>query len=96
MGISNRARIETRLEQVEREDLVMFINASFACTRQHEFYGDSAGQHISIEFLHAYTLGNYRRLYSRTLAAGINPGSSATFWLQEAPDSKGCAPKREN
>ena len=72
VGISNRARIETRLEQVEREDLVMFINASFACTRQHEFYGDSAGQHISIEFLHAYTLGNYRRLYSRTLAAGIN------------------------
>lgn len=59
-------------ERVAREDLVLFINACFACTGQSEFYGDAAGQGISIRFLHEYILGNYRRLYARTLAAGIN------------------------
>ncbi|XXY47230.1 hypothetical protein WME91_45225 [Sorangium sp. So ce269] len=64
------ARFHT--ERVEREDLVMFINACFACTGQAEFYGSSGGQVVSVEFLHEYILGNYRRLYARTLAAGIN------------------------
>jgi hypothetical protein len=59
-------------ERVTREDLVLFINACFACTGQSEFYGDAAGQGISIRFLHEYILGNYRCLYARTLAAGIN------------------------
>ncbi|HRI54490.1 MAG TPA: hypothetical protein PLW65_30330, partial [Pseudomonadota bacterium] len=59
-------------ERVAREDLVLFINACFACTGQSEFYGDAAVQGISIRFLHEYILGNYRRLYARTLAAGIN------------------------
>jgi len=59
-------------DRVAREDLVMFINACFACSGQAEFYGDSKGQAVSIEFLHEYVLGNYRRLYARTLAAGIN------------------------
>ncbi|ATB43562.1 hypothetical protein CYFUS_009042 [Cystobacter fuscus] len=61
-----------RAEQVAREDLVMFVNACFSCTGQREFYNDARGQSVSIEFLHAYILGNYRRLYARTLAAGIN------------------------
>lgn len=59
-------------DRVEREDLVMFVNACFACTGQAEFYGPAGGQAVSIEFLHEYILGNYRRLYARTLAAGIN------------------------
>lgn len=59
-------------ERVEREDMVMFINACFACTGQKEFYRDARGQSVSIEFLHEYILGNYRRLYARCLAAGIN------------------------
>lgn len=62
----------TAAERVTREDLVMFINACFACSGQREFYGDSYGQSVSIGFLHEYILGNYRRLYARTLAAGIN------------------------
>jgi hypothetical protein len=61
-----------RAELVEREDMVMFINACFACTGQEEFYSDGRGQAVSIEFLHQYILGNYRRLYARCLAAGIN------------------------
>ena len=63
---------ESASERVAREDLVMFINACFACSGQREFYGGASGQHVSIDFLHRYILGNYRRLYTRTLAAGIN------------------------
>jgi hypothetical protein len=62
----------TSAERIEREDMVMFINACFACTGQKEFYSDARGQGVSIDFLHEYILGNYRRLYARCLAAGIN------------------------
>lgn len=58
--------------QIEREDMVMFINACFACTGQGEFYGESSDQALSVEFLHEYILVNYRKLYARTLASGIN------------------------
>ncbi|APR80109.1 Hypothetical protein A7982_05456 [Minicystis rosea] len=68
----------TAAERVTREDLVMFINACFACTGQREFYADATGQQVSIEFLHDYILGNYRLLYARALAAGINHFSQAT------------------
>lgn len=59
-------------ERVAQEDLVLFINACFACSGQSEFYGTSESQSVSIRFLHEYILGNYRRLYARTLAAGVN------------------------
>ncbi|MDY7230591.1 hypothetical protein [Hyalangium rubrum] len=68
-------------EQVAREDLVMFVNACFSCTGQREFYNDARGQAVSIEFLHEYILGNYRRLYARTLAAGINHFNRAQIVL---------------
>lgn len=63
---------QTRAEIVEREDVVMFINACFACTGQREFYSTDGGHTMGIEFLHRYILGNYRRVYARTLATGIN------------------------
>ena len=62
---------QSRVEEVARQDLVTFINAAYTCTGQREFYGDSRGQRISIAFLHEYIRGNYRRLYSRTLALGL-------------------------
>jgi hypothetical protein len=65
-------RQESRDECVTREDLVLFINACFACSGQREFYSDSKGQTVAIDFLHRYILGNYRRLYARTLSAGVN------------------------
>src|SRR4051812_8121846 len=68
----------TAAERVTREDLVMFINACFACTGQREFYADAGGQRVSIDFLHDYILGNYRLLYARSLAAGVNHFSRAT------------------
>lgn len=59
-------------EQCEREDLVMFVNSCFAATRQNEYYTDQYKTSVSIEFLHRYVMINYRRLYARTIAAGIN------------------------
>lgn len=58
--------------RVEREDLVTFVNAAFCCTGQREFYGDAGGQAVSIDFLHEYICGNYRSLYVRALAVGVN------------------------
>lgn len=66
------AKKESAEQRVAREDLVMFINACFACSGQREFYTDGSGQSVSIDFLHRYTVGNYRTLYARTLAAGVN------------------------
>lgn len=72
---------QSAAERVAREDLVLFINACFAATGQSEFYGGADGQGVSIRFLHEYILGNYRRLYARTLAAGINHFSRALIAL---------------
>lgn len=69
-------------QQVAREDLVMFINACLSCTGQREFYSDGYGQRVSIDFLHDYILGNYRLLYTRTLAAGINHFNQAEIILK--------------
>ncbi|MCO7223285.1 hypothetical protein [Pleionea sp. CnH1-48] len=62
----------THLSLIEGEDLVLFINACFTCTGQNEFYEEAYEQGLSIDFLHQYILGNYRRLYALTLATGIN------------------------
>ena len=57
---------------LEREDIVMFINAACACTGQTEFYGNSVEQRLSLQFLHEYVFGNYRTLYGLCMFAGIN------------------------
>jgi hypothetical protein len=72
----------SRVAQVAREDLVMFINACLACTGQREFYDDAYGQRVSIDFLHDYILGNYRLLYARSLSAGINHFNQAQIILK--------------
>jgi hypothetical protein len=61
-----------RSDQVAQEDLLLFINACFACTGQREFYEEEGEQRVAIAFLHNYILGNYRRLYSLCLVAGLN------------------------
>lgn len=63
---------ETRSAQVEREDLVMFINGCFASTGQREFYSEEVAAPLELSFLHQYVHGNYPKLYARTLAAGLN------------------------
>ncbi|WP_199193369.1 hypothetical protein [Blastopirellula marina] len=71
MPISDSHYAQLR-EKCEREDLVMFVNACFAATGQKEYYSDQYAQSVSIDFLHQYVLGNYRRVYARALAAGVN------------------------
>ncbi|MFO7565145.1 MAG: hypothetical protein R6X02_21035 [Enhygromyxa sp.] len=70
---------ESRADALGREDLVGFISAALACTGQAEFYGDAAGQAVSIDFYHQYMLGNYRRMYAHCLAAGVNDFNRATI-----------------
>ncbi len=82
----------SRADVVEREDMVMFINACFACSGQREFYSDGRGQHVSIDFLHQYILGNYRRLYARCLAAGINHFNKAQVIVNLLASGKATAP----
>lgn len=59
-------------ERTQREDIVHFLNACYACTGQREFYENANSQRVSIDFLHQYVLGNYRTVYARSLAVGIN------------------------
>ena len=59
-------------ERTQREDIIHFLNACFSCTGQREFYENANSQRVSIDFLHQYMLGNYRAVYSRALAVGIN------------------------
>ena len=80
-------------EEVAREDLLMFINACLSCTGQREFYDDAYGQKVSLDFLHDYILGNYRRLYCRTLAAGINHFNQAQIILKLLATGKNTPPE---
>ncbi len=80
-------------DRVAREDLVMFINACFACTGQREFYADAAGQRVAIDFLHEYILGNYRLLYARSLASGVNDFARATGVVRLLATGKQAAPE---
>jgi hypothetical protein len=82
-----------RVEQVAQEDLVMFINACLSCTGQREFYDDAYGQRVSIDFLHDYILGNYRLLYARCLALGINHFNQAQIILKLLASGKNISPE---
>jgi hypothetical protein len=82
-----------REEEVAREDLLMFINACLSCTGQREFYDDAYGQKVSLDFLHDYILGNYRRLYCRTLAAGINHFNQIQIILKLLATGKATQPE---
>jgi len=70
----------------------VFLNAAFACTGQREFYSDGADQTVSIAFLHDYIRGNYRRLYARSLAAGINHFNQGRVVLELLTHHRGLSP----
>lgn len=96
---SGRARAEgggaAAARRVEREDLVTFVNAAFSCTGQREFYGDAWGQAVSIDFLHEYIIGNYRRLYARSLAVGVNHFNAAKIIANLLSTGASAAARRE-
>ena len=59
-------------EHYDREDIMMFVQAAMTCTAQHEYYGGRHRQGIALSFLHRYLVENYRRVYARCLAIGLN------------------------
>lgn len=79
-------------ERTQREDIVHFLNACFACTGQREFYENANSQRVSIDFLHQYMLGNYRSIYTRTLAVGINHFNQSQIILRLLASGKEAVP----
>jgi hypothetical protein len=68
---------ETLADLVACEDVLMFVNAAITSTGQREFHDDGFGQRLSLDFLHAYMLANYRELYAAALALDVNDHNAA-------------------
>ncbi|MEU9441602.1 hypothetical protein AB0D42_11925 [Streptomyces sp. NPDC048304] len=62
---------------IAADDVLLFVNAAITSTGQREFHSDADEQRLSLDFLHAYMLGNYRDLYARVLALDINDHNAA-------------------
>ncbi|GGJ24696.1 hypothetical protein [Deinococcus roseus] len=75
---------------ITREDLSLFLNACAAATSQQEFYSSEQEQRVSLRFLHQYICGNYRTLYARTLAAGLNHHNQQEVIYQLLSSGKDC------
>jgi hypothetical protein len=80
-------------ERTQREDIVHFLNACYSCTGQREFYENSQSQRVSIDFLHEYMLVNYRSIYVRALAVGINHFNQGQIVLRLLASGKEAIPK---
>ncbi|WP_433136666.1 hypothetical protein ACQPZ8_31605 [Actinomadura nitritigenes] len=63
---------ETFADLIACEDALMFVNAAITSTGQREFHHAPGDQRLSLEFLHAYTLENYREVYAAALALDVN------------------------
>ncbi|GAA3385915.1 hypothetical protein [Streptomyces racemochromogenes] len=64
--------MDSYADLVAAEDVLLFVNAAITSTGQREFRDDADEQRMSLDFLHAYMLGNYRDLYAGVLALDIN------------------------
>ncbi|KMS73141.1 hypothetical protein ACM01_20195 [Streptomyces viridochromogenes] len=62
---------------IAADDVLLFVNAAITATGQREFHSDAGAQRLSLDFLHAYMLGNYRDLYAGVLALDINDHNAA-------------------
>lgn len=65
------------VEKVQKEDLLLFMNACFSSTGQEEFYESAYEQNLNLDFLHEYMLINYRDLYFKFLYLNINHHNKA-------------------
>jgi hypothetical protein len=79
-------------ERTQREDIIHFLNACFSCTGQREFYENANSQRVSIDFLHQYMLGNYRAVYARALAVGVNHFSQGQIIIRLLATGKQALP----
>ncbi|MFG2005999.1 hypothetical protein ACGFNU_43300 [Spirillospora sp. NPDC048911] len=68
---------ETLADLIACEDVLMFVNAAITSTGQREFRHHEGEQRLSLGFLHAYMLHNYRDLYAASLALDINDHNAA-------------------
>ena len=68
---------ESFRDLVAADDVLLFVNAAITATGQREFHSEADGQRLSLGFLHAYILGNYRDLYAAVLALDINDHNAA-------------------
>lgn len=66
------------MEHIARQDLTLFLNGCRVCTGQAGFYQGARSKQVGLDFLHAYILGNYRSLYMRSLAGGLNTHNQAS------------------
>ncbi len=64
--------MDSQADLIAAEDVLIFVNAAITSTGQREFRADAQEQRLSLDFLHAYLIGNYRDLYAATLALDIN------------------------
>ncbi|MER5726858.1 hypothetical protein ABT084_00650 [Streptomyces sp. NPDC002138] len=64
--------MESYGDLIAADDVLLFVNAAITSTGQREFHSDADEQRLSLDFLHAYMLGNYRDLYAGILALDIN------------------------
>ncbi len=64
--------METYGDLIATDDVLRFVNAAITSTGQREFRTEAHEQRLSLDFLHAYMLGNYRDLYAAVLALEIN------------------------
>ncbi|MFF9125021.1 hypothetical protein ACF09J_17225 [Streptomyces sp. NPDC014889] len=69
--------VEPSGDPIAAEDVLLFVNAAITATGQREFRSDAAAQRLSLDFRHAYMLGNYRDLYAGVLALDINDHNAA-------------------
>ncbi|MFJ3881662.1 hypothetical protein ACIPW5_29970 [Streptomyces sp. NPDC090077] len=64
--------MDTYADLIAADDVLLFVNAAITSTGQREFHDGADEQRLSLDFLHAYMLGNYRDLYAGVLALDIN------------------------
>ncbi|MDH6131261.1 hypothetical protein P3T37_000630 [Kitasatospora sp. MAA4] len=62
---------------IAADDVLLFVNAAITSTGQREFHSEEGEQRLSLDFLHAYMIGNYRDLYAAVLALDINDHNAA-------------------
>ncbi|MEE4594337.1 hypothetical protein V2J94_21010 [Streptomyces sp. DSM 41524] len=85
---------ETPADLVAAEDVLLFVNAAITSTGQREFHSDAGEQRMSLDFLHAYMLGNYRDLYAATLALNINDHNAALIVRRLLESAKEATPEQ--
>ncbi|MFC5661427.1 hypothetical protein ACFP3U_00365 [Kitasatospora misakiensis] len=88
--------METYGDLVAAEDVLLFVNAAITGTGQREFHSGAAEQQLSLDFLHAYMLVNYRGPYAAALALDINDHNAALIVRHLLETSRDATPEQRH